>query len=179
MVMETIRPNPLAALTWMVSTLLGAAIIISLLIVVLVKLDHRSEPVLAEHIRLEALFTDEAQVMEGPTVVTPGRVELGVVNTTNSRYELAVCYFTDEAEWMKEQFRLGIGENTDAAPGDLMPVGQLIDTVGADPGADFTTHLTMANGYYIFDWVTPRESRTADHVWRVAAVEVVDRRGAG
>lgn len=170
--METIRPNPLVALTWVVSTLLGAAVVVSLLLVVLVNLDRLTEPVPAGQARLTVSFAEDAQVMQGPSLITPGRVDLNVVNTTVSPHELVVCYFTDQSEWMREQFRLRPGENTAVASGDLMQVGQLIAKVAADPGSDITTQLTMANGFYIFDWVDSGDSTTAGRVWRVGAVEV-------
>jgi hypothetical protein len=169
---ETYPHNPLVGLAWVASTVLGAAVIVSLLLVVLVRLDQEAEPVPAEDAHLAALFTNEAQIMEGPSLIAPGRVDLNVVNTTVSPRELVVCYFTDQSEWMREQFRLGPGENTAVASGGLMQVGQLIATVAADPGSDITTQLTMANGFYIFDWVDRGDSTKAGRVWRIGAVEV-------
>ncbi|MCP4248667.1 MAG: hypothetical protein GY778_16605, partial [bacterium] len=70
--METQRPDGLSTLAWLAMAILGAAAIVPLVFVILVSWEMGGEPVAAEAAGWDAVLADDAAVLEGARLLTPG-----------------------------------------------------------------------------------------------------------
>lgn len=115
-------------------------------------------------------FDGTACSYEGPTLIEEGIVEFSMTNSADRDFAFAIIQM--EEAWLSRELALfPIGSHIETTPDDPLPepVGNM-RFFWVSPNESRIQEWALASGFYLLDCAT---GDPADHVWRVAQIEVV------
>lgn len=173
-----VRP-PERVRRWKPAVVVAAAFVVVLGIVggvLLLAGDGEPGPVAAADARPLVTCDGESCSYDGPTLITAGTVEFTLVNNGPREITLGVWTMSGSA-LAAELERTPVGTDMALGPDDPMPDGDLKLSFGALAGetTTFSGFFVGLDTTHLVDCVTSTEGEGGfvDHVWRVAAIEVV------
>jgi hypothetical protein len=173
------RPTDERVRGWKPVAAVAAAFIVVLLVVggAILLMGGEGEPVAAADAQPVVTCDGETCTWDGATAVTPGDLQIEVVNDSTRMITFAVWEMSGPA--LDDQLAdRPAGTDIALPPGDEAPDGELAYYADVPPGGtqSWSVPVTAGNTYLI-DCLTTATSdgdNYYDHLWRPAAIEVVE-----
>jgi hypothetical protein len=164
---------------WRPVAVVAAAFVVVLLVVggVLLLMGGDGDPVAAADAKPVVTCDGETCTWEGPMTVTPGLMAFEFVNDGTQPITFAVWTMTPTAA-DEELANRPVGTDIAIPPGDEAPSGMDLFYDIVQPGSTQIRSSQVASGYtYLVDCLTSATDAGEDyydHLWRPAAIEVVE-----
>ena len=173
------RPTDERVRGWKPVAVVAAAFIVVLLVVGggILLMGGEGEPVAAADAQPVVTCDGETCTWDGPTALTPGVLRIEAVNDSTRMITFAVWMMSGPA--LDDQLAdRPAGTDIALSPDDEAPDGELAFYTEVAPGSTQTPSVAVVAGHtYLVDCLTRDTSGGGDfydHLWRPAAIEVVE-----
>ncbi len=147
----------------------AAAVVIAAIAAVAILVGGDSKPVAAGDANPVVVFDGTSCSYEGPMLIEEGLVQFSLTSSADEGFSLSS--FRMEEPALSQELAAGpVGADWALASDTPMPDGDFT-FVGVPPGDSIVNGWLMKPGTYLLDCANG--TREADHVWRVAQMEVV------